>query len=149
MQTLMKKGLLKGAETCKLDLCEHCIIGKKTKVKFGTASHCTEGILDYVHTDVWGPTKTASIGGNHYFVSFIDDYSRRCWVYTMRHKDEVLELFVKWKANLERSTGRKVKVLRSDNGGEYKSDPFLQLCCNPLIPGVRITVSVRDTTYKN
>jgi len=86
MQTLVKKGLLKGAETCKLDLCEHCIIGKKTKVKFGTASHCTEGILDYVHTDVWGPTKTASIGGNHYFVSFIDDYSRRCWVYTMRHK---------------------------------------------------------------
>ena len=41
MQTLVKKGLLKGAETCKLDLCEHCIIGKKTKVKFGTASHCT------------------------------------------------------------------------------------------------------------
>ena len=38
------------------------------------------------------------------------------------------ELFVKWKANLERSTGRKINVLRSDNGGEYKSDPFLQLC---------------------
>ena len=49
------------------------------------------GILDYVHTDVWGPTTTASIGGNHYFVSFIDDFSRRCWVYTMRHKGEVLE----------------------------------------------------------
>ena len=46
----------------------------------------------------------------------------------MRHKGEVLELFVKWKVNLERSTGRKIKVLRSDNGGEYKSDPFLQLC---------------------
>ena len=48
-------------------------------------------------------------------------------MYTL-HKNEVLKLFVKWKANLERSTGRKVKVLRSDNGGEYKSDPFLQLC---------------------
>ena len=113
-------------ERCrKLEFCEHCIIGKKTKVKFGTTTHCTKGILDYVHTNVWGPTKTALIGGNHYFVSFIDDYSRRCWVYTMRHKREVLKLFVKWKKNLKRSTGRKIKVLRSDNGGKNKSDPFL------------------------
>ena len=67
MQALARQGLLKGAETCKMDFCEHCIIGKKTNVKFDTVSHCTEGILDYVHTDVWGPTKTASIGGNHYF----------------------------------------------------------------------------------
>jgi len=45
-------------------------------VRFGTATYCTKGILDSVHTDVWGPTKT-SIRGNHYFVSFIDNYSRR------------------------------------------------------------------------
>ena len=95
LQALTKQGLLKGAKTCKLKFCEQCVIGKKTKVKSSTAIHCTEGILNYVHTDVWGPTKTASIGGNHYFVSFIDDYSRRCWVHTMRHKGEVLELFVK------------------------------------------------------
>ena len=100
MQALARQGLLKGAETYKMNFCEHCIIGKKTNVKFDTVSHCTEGILEYVHTDVWGPIKTASIGGNHYFVSFIDDFSRRCWVYTMRHKGEVLERFVKWKANL-------------------------------------------------
>ena len=45
-----------------------------------------------------------------------------------KHKGKVLELFVKWEKNLERSTGRKIKVLRSDNGGEYRSDPFLKLC---------------------
>ena len=50
------------------------------------------GILNYVHTDVWGPIKTASIVGNH--IIFIDDYSRRCWVYTIKYKGEVLELFV-------------------------------------------------------
>ena len=45
----------------------------------------------------------------------------------MKHKGEVLNLFVEWKKNLEKSTGRKIKVLRSDNGGEYKSDLFLKL----------------------
>ena len=91
LQALAKKGLLKGVRTCKLDFCEHCVIGKKTKVKFDTTTQCTEGILDYIHTDVWGPTKTASIRGYHYFVTFIDDYFRP---YTMKQKGEVLKLFV-------------------------------------------------------
>ena len=123
LQTLGKKGLLKGAKTCKVDFCEHCVLGKKTKVKFGTAVHNTQGILDYVHTDVWGPTKTASLDGKHYFVSFVDDYSRRNWVYTMTSKDEVLGIFVEWRKMMELQTGRKIKVLRSDNRGEYMSDP--------------------------
>ena len=78
MQDLTKKGLLKGARSGKLEFCEHCVTGKKAKVKFGIATHCTEGIMDYIHTDVGGPIKTTSIGGNHYFMSFIVDYSRRC-----------------------------------------------------------------------
>ena len=46
----------------------------------------------------------------------------------MKHKREVLELFMEWKKNLDKSMGRNIKVLGSDNGGEYKSDPFLKLC---------------------
>ena len=57
LQTLARQRLLKGAKTCKLEFCEHCVIGKKTKVKFGTAIHHAKGILDYVHTDVWGPVR--------------------------------------------------------------------------------------------
>ncbi|KAH9685902.1 retrovirus-related pol polyprotein from transposon TNT 1-94-like protein [Citrus sinensis] len=88
LQTLMRHGLLKGTKTCKLNFCEHCVISKKTRVKFGTANHDTCEILEYVHSDVWGPTKTASIGGSHYFVTFVDDFSIHVWVYTMRAKDE-------------------------------------------------------------
>jgi len=146
LQALTKQGLLKGVRTCKLEFCEYCVIGKKTKVIFGTATHCTKGILDYVNTDVWGPTKTASIGDNHYFVTLIDDSSRRCLVYTMKHKEEVLKLFVKWKKNMEKSTGRKIKVLWSDNGGEHKSDPFLKLCRDESI--VRY-FTVRKTILQN
>jgi len=93
LQALGKQDLLKGVKTCELKLCEYCVIGKKTKVKFSTAIHCTEEILDYIHTNIWGPIK-ASIEGNHYFVFFIDDFSMRCWVYIIRHKEKVLELIV-------------------------------------------------------
>ena len=84
--------------------------------------------LDYVHKDVWGPSKNASLGGKHNFVSFMDDYFRRNWVYTMSHKSEILGIFVKWRRRMELKTSRKIKIFRSDNEGEYKSDLFLQLC---------------------
>ncbi|KAG8497200.1 hypothetical protein CXB51_008576 [Gossypium anomalum] len=82
LQTLVKQGLLK-------------------------AIHNTKGILDYVHSDVWGPTKVASFGGMHYFVTFVDDYSRKVWVYLMKRKNEVLDAFLKWKKMVETQTGRK------------------------------------------
>ena len=94
-------------------------MGKQTSVKFGTTIHNTEGILDYIHIDVWGLTKTASLGGKHYFVTFVDDFSRRVWVYMMKSKDEVFETFLVWKKMVENQTRRKIKVLRSDNGTEY------------------------------
>ena len=128
LQGLVKQGLLKGAKTGKFDFCEHCVLGKQTRVKFGAAIHRTKGTLDYIHTDVWGPSRNASLGGKRWFVTFIDDFSRYVWVYTMRHKDEVLDIFLEWKKLIETQTGRKIKRLRSDNGGEYKSDPFLKVC---------------------
>ncbi|XP_028095863.1 uncharacterized protein LOC114295750 [Camellia sinensis] len=77
LQGLVKQGLLKGAKTGKLEFYEHCVLSKQTRIKFGTAIHGTKGILDYVHTDVWGSFKNASLGGKYYFVLFIDDFSRR------------------------------------------------------------------------
>ena len=59
-------------------------------VKYCTLIQHTKVILDYVHTDVWGPTKMTSLENMHYFVSFMYDFSRRCRVYTMRHKGEDL-----------------------------------------------------------
>ena len=94
LQTLAMQGLLKGAKTCKLDFCNQCVLGKQKRVKFDTVIHNTSGILDYIHTDVWGQTKTASLGGKHYFVTFVDDFSRRVWVYTLKSKDEVFETFL-------------------------------------------------------
>ncbi|RWR77058.1 Retrovirus-related Pol polyprotein from transposon TNT 1-94 [Cinnamomum micranthum f. kanehirae] len=121
-------------------------VSSLTKVKFGTAIHRTQGILDYVHSDVLGPTKVASLGGMHYFVTFVDDFSRRVWVYIMKHKDEVLNVFLNWKKMIETQTGRKIKKLRSDNGREYKSDPFLQVCQDE---GIVRHFTVSETPQQN
>jgi hypothetical protein len=52
MLELHKKNLLKGVKTCKLDFCKFCVLGKHNRVQFKTATYKTEGILDYVHSDV-------------------------------------------------------------------------------------------------
>ena len=57
--------------------------------------HDTHDIFKYVYNDIWGPGKTALIGESHYFVLFVDYFSRCDWLYTMRVNDEILEIFVK------------------------------------------------------
>jgi len=74
---------LEGASTCRLEVYDSSVLDKK-KVKFSTSSHHLHGLLELVHVDIWSPTKTASLEGHWYFVSVVDDYSRRYWVYPMR-----------------------------------------------------------------
>jgi hypothetical protein len=98
MMELHKRSLLKGVRSCKMDLCKYCVLGKHGCVRFKPGKHKTEGILDYVHFDVWGPTKEASMGGSRYFVTFTDDFSRKLWVYFIKQKSEVFSKFKLWKA---------------------------------------------------
>ena len=54
-----------------------------------------------MHSDVWGPTRESSLGGSMYYVTFIDDFSRKVWVYFMKQKSEVFDKFKLWKAEVE------------------------------------------------
>ena len=81
MRELQKRNLLVGAKSCKLDFCKYCVMTKKCRMRFKTAMHKTKGILDLVHSDIWGLMKVVSKGGARYFISFIDDYSGKVWVY--------------------------------------------------------------------
>ncbi len=66
--------------------------------------------LDVVHSDVWGPTKTTSMGGCRYYVSFINDHTRKVWVYFMKEKSEVFTHFQNFKMLAEKQIGLQVKV---------------------------------------
>jgi hypothetical protein len=130
MTKLHKQNLLPSLRSCKLKFCEHCVFGKHTRRAFGTGVHSSKEILEYVHSDVWGPSPVASHSGNEFYVTFIDDYSRYVWIYFLPHKSDVFITFKKWKAQVETQTGKKVKYLRSDNGGEYDSREFRAYCEN-------------------
>ncbi|KAE8695213.1 Oxygen-dependent coproporphyrinogen-III oxidase [Hibiscus syriacus] len=64
MAELHKRNMLHGIKSCKLDFCKYCVLGKQNKVRFKTEKHTAEGILDYVHSDVWGPSTTSFLGGS-------------------------------------------------------------------------------------
>jgi hypothetical protein len=74
--------------------CEGCVEGKQARRPFPTdgGTRATK-ILELVHSDVCGPMKTASIGGARYFLTFIDNFSRKIWVYVFKSKSEVLAKF--------------------------------------------------------
>jgi len=61
-------------------------------------------------------------------VSFIDDYSRRLWVYPIKRKSDVFPVFKEFKARVELETGKRIKCLRTGNGGEYVDGDFLAFC---------------------
>ena len=95
--------------------------GKIHKVPFsGTRTRAKEP-LGLIHSDVCGKISSPLL---EYFLTVIDDKSHYVWIYLLKNKHKVFQKFLEWKAMVERSTGHRVKVLRSDNGGEYTSNEF-------------------------
>ena len=86
-------------------------------------SRVTKKPLELVHSDVCGPI-IESIGGSRYFITFTDDYSRYVVAYTMKHKYEAFDKFKEYVAMAETKFERKMKKVRTDNGGEYVSEVF-------------------------
>eukprot|EP00253_Pinus_taeda_P032870 PITA_32870 len=110
------------------DTCGGCAMGKFAKSPFPSSDSRATGILDLIHSDVSGRMSHVSLSGYEYYVLFIDDHSRRTWIYFLKTKSEVFKRFQEFRDLVETQTGRQIKSLRSDNGGEYTLGEFVDYC---------------------
>ena len=101
------------------DICVDCIKGKQTKHISKKSATRSIGLIDLIHTDICGHFDVPSWGEEKYFITFIDDHSRYCYLYLLHEKPQTVDVLQTFITEVERQLNRKVKVIRSDRGGEY------------------------------
>lgn len=127
-------------------VCESCIKGKQTRNPFPKSVSRAETPLALVHTDVCGPMEVESISGYRYFITLIDDATRMTHVYFIIEKSEVVSKIVEYKNLAETQMGLKLKILRSDNGGEYDNRMLAALLRKH---GIKHQLSIAYTPEQN
>jgi hypothetical protein len=108
--------------------CHACQFGKQNRKSFPRSTWRSSQKLQLIHTDVVGPLSTPSLNGSKYYLLFIDDFSRMCWIYFMKFKSEVAGIFWRFKKNVENQSNCRIQAIRSDNGREYTSTEFNLYC---------------------
>ena len=103
-----------------------CILAKIHRTSYHLSLNKRTVPFELVHSDVWGPSPVATIHGIRWFVIFVDDCTRMTWLYTLKHKGEVGKKFQQFYHMVENKYSLPLKVLRSDNGGEYLSTELSQ-----------------------
>lgn len=110
-------------------VCEGCLVGKQTRRPYPLQSNYRAKMrLEIVHGDLCGPITPPTPSGNQYFMLLVDDYTRAMWVYLMKTKDEAFQVFKNFRAAVENETGERIKVFRTDRGGEFLSNQFTKYC---------------------
>jgi transposase InsO family protein len=121
---LVRDGPLKLSKVEPYPICEPCLQGKMIKNPFTRKGVRATDVLELIHIDVCGPLTHMARGGFFYFITFIDDHSRYGYLYLMKHKFESFEKFKEFRNEVEKQTGKCIKILCSDRGGEYFLDQF-------------------------
>jgi hypothetical protein len=109
-------------------VCRGCALGKNTKKSYPHNNRKSNGILDLIHFDLCGPMTTPSMNDCLYYILFIDDCCRKTWIYFLKTKDESFSKFQYFKNPFENQTGRHIQVFRTDNGKEFDSYKYDELC---------------------
>ncbi|GJV26714.1 retrotransposon protein, putative, ty1-copia subclass [Tanacetum coccineum] len=125
IKKLQHDGLLNSTDLRAFEKCVPCMSGKMARKPYTHQVERAKDLLGLIHTDVCGPFKITSRQGANYFVTFTDDFSRYGYVYLLKHKHEVFETFKVFQKEVENQLGKTIKSLRSDRGGEYMSQEFL------------------------
>ena len=107
-------------------VCDSCQRAKSHQLPYGKSHSTSSSPLELISSDVWGPAPV-SVGRHSYYVSFINDFSKYTWIYLIKQKSDVFQVFKNFQNFVERKFGRKIISMQTDWGGEYeKLNSFFQ-----------------------
>lgn len=110
-------------------VCNGCLMAKQTRKPIpAQAQYSASRKLELIHADLCGPISPTTSAGNRYFFLLVDDFSRVMWIYMLKNKSEALEAFKKFHIMVENGRDERIKVLRTDRGGEFVSNDFKAYC---------------------
>jgi hypothetical protein len=111
--------------------CDVCVLTKQRRLPFPQqSSFRAKERLELMHGDLCGPVTPATPGGRRYFLLLVDDLSHYMWVVVLGSKGEVADAIRRAQAAVEAECGRKLRVLRTDNGGEFTAAEFTSYCAD-------------------
>jgi hypothetical protein len=127
IKKMKESGIINSLSETNMDKCEISAEAKITKIPCKSIYRETE-LLGLIHSDLGDLKHTMTRGGKRFYVIFVDDYSRFTKLCLLRSKDEALEMFIKYKTEVENQKNKRIKRLKIDRGGEYESNPFTEFC---------------------
>ena len=127
-------------------VCGGCARAKSHRQPFGVATNRSKEILGRIHSDLCGPMPTPSVRGAKYILTFIDDATRFVTVYAISNKSDTFEHFIKFRTFTEKQTGKSIKILHSDGGGEYVNTDMRKYLS---IYGIHYETTTAETPEQN
>ncbi|TXG60844.1 hypothetical protein EZV62_012207 [Acer yangbiense] len=146
LKYLASTGALENLQTHDIFYCSGCKLAKFSTLPFNQSISSSLSPFDLVHSDVWGPSSVTTKGGSGYYVSFIDDYTRYCWVYLMKRRSDFLSIYLAFRALVKTQHSAVIKCFRCDLGGEYTSNKFCELLA---LDGTTHQTSYTNTPEQN
>ncbi|MCH81752.1 copia-type polyprotein, partial [Trifolium medium] len=131
LKTLQQKNMVKGLPKIEdsNSVCSDCLTGKQHRESIPKTSNWKSARkLELIHSDICGPISPASNGNKRYLLTFIDDFSRKAWVYFLKDKSSAFDYFKKFRTMVEKECGEAIVCLRTDRGGEFNSHEFKDYC---------------------
>ena len=125
---LIKNDLVNGIPQISFEeekICNACQLGKQTRKSFRSKNVVsTSRPQELLHLDLFGPTRTTSLGGRKYGLVVVDDFSRFTWVSFLAHKDEAFSSFIKLLKRIMNEKNTTIVSIRSDHGSKFENQRF-------------------------
>ena len=99
--------------------CEICQLAKHHRVSYPSQPYKNSKPFYVIHSDIWGPSRVQNLSGTRWFITFIDDHTRLCWVYLLKNKSDVEQTFKNFFSMVKTQFNTQIQIFRTDNGKEY------------------------------